>query len=135
MTASQRMAIIKTRNTQEEKKLASALWNRGLRFRRNQKSIKGSPDISIKKYKLAIFVDGEFWHGFDWERRQFDLKTNAEFWKKKIERNMARDAEIDAELKSNGWTVLRFWSAEVKKNLDDCVELVMTTVRNFGPES
>lgn len=101
-----------------EVKLAKALWQKGYRFRRNSKYVFGKPDFSLKKYKLAIFVDSEYFHGKDWEIEKFRIKTNREFWWTKIEGNMERDKTINHHLKEKGWKVLRFWTGDIKINFD-----------------
>lgn len=106
----------KSKGTKPELALAKAMWALGLRYRKNSGSIFGKPDFSFKKYKVAVFVDGEFWHGKDWEQRKADIKGNREFWIAKIERNIRRDMEVTGRLKAEGWTVLRFWSNDVVKN-------------------
>ena len=84
-------------------------------YRKNDKNIFGKPDFSFKKYKVAVFVDGEFWHGKDWDIRKNDIKSNQTFWIAKIERNMARDREVAEMLLKSGWKILRFWGKEVVK--------------------
>ena len=106
----------KSTGTKPELVLAKAMWALGLRYRKNSGSIFGKPDFSFKKYKVAVFVDGEFWHGKDWERKKAEIKGNREFWITKIERNIRRDMEVTGRLKAEGWTVLRFWSNDVVKN-------------------
>lgn len=106
----------KSTGTKPELALAKAMWALGLRYRKNSGSIFGKPDFSFKKYKVAVFVDGEFWHGKDWEQRKAEIKGNREFWIAKIERNIRRDMEVTCRLKAEGWTVLRFWSNDVVKN-------------------
>ncbi len=106
----------KSKGTKPELVLAKAMWALGLRYRKNSGSIFGKPDFSFKKYKVAVFVDGEFWHGKDWEQRKAEIKGNREFWIAKIERNIRRDVEVTGRLKVEGWTVLRFWSNDVVKN-------------------
>lgn len=106
----------KSVGTKPELALAKAMWALGLRYRKNSGSIFGKPDFSFKKYKVAVFVDGEFWHGKDWEQRKAEIKGNREFWIAKIERNIRRDMEVTGRLKAEGWTVLRFWSNDVVKN-------------------
>lgn len=101
--------------------LAKALWAQGIRYRKNDKSVFGKPDISIKKHKIAIFIDSEYFHGKDWESEKYRIKTNREFWWKKIEGNQKRDAAVNDFLVNNGWKVLRFWSREVRKNLNLCI--------------
>lgn len=106
----------KSIGTKPELVLAKAMWALGLRYRKNSGSIFGKPDFSFKKYKVAVFVDGEFWHGKDWEQRKAEIKGNREFWIAKIERNIRRDMKVTGRLKAEGWTVLRFWSNDVVKN-------------------
>jgi DNA mismatch endonuclease (patch repair protein) len=118
------MASIKSRDTKEEVLLAKALWNRGYRYRKNNKKIFGKPDISFARYKIAIFVDGEFFHGYNWDDRKLKILTNRDYWIPKIERNIQRDKNVNHHLLSNGWIVIRFWSSFVKKNLNDCIQII-----------
>jgi len=115
------MSAIRSTNTKDEVRLAKALWALGYRYRRNNKTVFGKPDFTFKKIKLAIFVDGEFFHGKNWDIDRNRIKTNSEFWIKKIERNMQRDIEVNAYLQSQNWKILRFWSNDIKKNLDSCI--------------
>lgn len=124
---SKNMAAIKSKATKCEVALGKALWSSGLRYRKNNKTVFGKPDFTFKKYKLAVFVDSEFFHGKDFHTKKKPA-TNAEFWEKKISRNMERDKEVNAHLEAAGWTVIRFWSEEVKKNLQGCVELIKTAI-------
>ena len=103
------MRQIKSMDSQIELILRKTLWHRGIRYRKNVKTIFGHPDIAFKGRKLAVFVDSEFWHGFDWDNRKNDIKTNVDFWLQKIERNIRRDSEVNKQLCDTGWTVLRFW--------------------------
>jgi DNA mismatch endonuclease (patch repair protein) len=105
------MSQIKFKGTKPEKLLKKALWQAGLRYKTPKKPLFGKPDISLKKYKLVIFVDGAFWHGYDWENRKHAIKSNQEFWIAKIERNMQRDQEVNDYYQSKGWRVLRFWGS------------------------
>ncbi|MCD1118203.1 very short patch repair endonuclease [Chryseobacterium sp. C-17] len=122
------MRAIKATGTKDEVRLAKALWSLGYRYRKNNKSVFGKPDITFKKYNLAIFVDSEFFHGKDWETEKHRIKSNVEFWHKKIERNLQRDKEVNIYLVQNGWTVLRFWSKDVKKHLDDCTQKIVSII-------
>ena len=121
------MRAIKSKNTKEEVRLAKALWHRGHRYRKNDRTIFGTPDLSFKKYKIAVLVDGEFFHGKDWEKVKTRLDSNKEYWIKKIERNQERDIEVNQYLASKGWKVLRFWSKDVKQKC-------YTTVRTIEKE-
>ncbi|GGH18081.1 very short patch repair endonuclease [Sphingobacterium alkalisoli] len=111
------MSRIKSKNSKPELLLRKALWAKNIRFRLHDKSLHGRPDIVIKKYKLAIFVDGEFWHGFDWKKNRERIKSNRLFWIPKIERNMQKDERTNRALRDMGYTVFRFWSQDVLKSL------------------
>jgi len=119
------MAKIKAQDTKPELKLRKALWNLGFRYRKNVKKLPGTPDIVFRKAKLVVFVDGEFWHGFEWEQKKLKIKTNRDFWIPKIERNMQRDAENNTLLSEKGWKVMRFWEKEIKSNLEGCINQVI----------
>ncbi|REG92955.1 very short patch repair endonuclease [Flavobacterium aquicola] len=124
---SKNMSVIRSTNTKAEVRLAKALWHIGLRYRKNNKKVFGCPDLTFRNLKIAIFVDGEFFHGKDWETRK-KPKTNSEYWIKKIERNIQRDLEVNHYLESHNWKVLRFWSNEIKKNLGACVSEILNTI-------
>ena len=117
------MAAIKSKNTSIEVILRHALWHKGLRYRKNVKGVYGTPDICVKKYRLAIFCDGDFWHGKNYTDKEFT--TNKKYWDNKIKRNKERDLEVTITLRDQGWTVLRFWEDEIRHDLDGCVEKVM----------
>ncbi|WP_317194106.1 very short patch repair endonuclease [Hyunsoonleella ulvae] len=119
------MSKIRGKNTKPELRFRKALWKAGVRYRVNNKSIPGTPDVSIKKYRLAVFIDGEFWHGYNWDERKHKLKCNREFWIPKIERNMQRDREVNQQLSDMGFTVFRFWANEIKNDLKTCLNDVL----------
>lgn len=123
------MQAVKSKDSDIELLLRRELWTRGLRYRKNVKSVFGHPDIAFIGKKVAIFCDSEFWHGFDWENRRNDIKSNKDFWINKIERNIDRDKEVNEYLKSHGWTVLRFWGKDIKGKLKDCADLIEKEVR------
>ena len=127
---SELMSKIKGKNTKPELLLRKALWRRGIRYRVNDSNLLGKPDISIRKYKLAVFVDGEFWHGFNWEEKKNKIKSNREYWIKKIERNMQRDLEVTSQLRNSGWTVIRFWEKEIKKDVTQCSLIIEKVILN-----
>lgn len=116
-----RMSKVKLKGGKAETLLAKALWHQGYRYRKNDKRLPGSPDIAILRHRIAVFVDGEFWHGKDWENRKKHLKRNREYWIAKIEENMARDLRNDRLLIQTGWTPIHVWEKEVMKNLSVCV--------------
>jgi len=122
------MKAIRSKNTKMEVLLAKTLWSKGVRYRKNDKSIFGTPDLSIKKYKIAVFVDSEFFHGKDWEKEKNRIKTNRDFWWKKIEGNIRRDQAVSQFLVDKGWKVIRFWSKEVHKNVNLCVDKIISEI-------
>lgn len=123
------MSKIKGKDTKEEVLLSKALWQRGHRYRKNNKTVFGRPDLTFKKFKIAIFVDGEFFHGFNWEERQHKIYSNREYWIPKIERNIQRDKDVNKYLLSDGWKVIRFWSQYIKKNLSDCILIIENEIK------
>ena len=135
MTPAQRkrnMQHIRSSDTEIEIKLGKALWHSGIRYRKNYRKLPGKPDIAITKYKIAIFCDGEFFHGKDWDqlREKLTKSNNSNYWKKKIQRNIERDLEVDAAIKSLGWKVLRFWGNDIKKDLDACISVVIEAIHD-----
>ena len=124
------MSRIKGKDTFIEVKLRHLLWKKGYRYRKNYKDLPGNPDIVLTKYKIAIFCDGEFFHGRNWEELREHLKNsnNSQFWISKIARNIDRDDEINKKLNAMGWTVLRFWGEDIKKHPDECVRVIEETI-------
>ncbi len=120
------MQNIKSKDTKIEIRLRKALWHKGYRYRKNYKGLPGKPDIVLTKYKIAIFCDGEFFHGKDWEvlKPRLEKGNNSEFWISKISRNRERDDEVNKKLLFQGWTVIRFWGNDIKKNVDECVKVI-----------
>lgn len=123
-----RMSKVSLKGGKAEMMLAKALWHRGYRYRKNFKKLPGSPDIAIMKYNIAVFVDGEFWHGKDWEQRKMRLKSNRDYWIEKIEENMARDFRNDNLLIQMGWTPIHFWEKDVLRDLENCVTTIVELV-------
>lgn len=120
------MRHIKSKDTSIEVKLRKELWSRGYRYRKNVSNLPGKPDIVLTKYKIAIFCDSEFFHGKDWEvlKPRLEKSNNADYWVKKISRNMERDNETNKKLLFMGWTVIRFWGKDILKNIDDCISVI-----------
>ncbi|MBR1597684.1 MAG: very short patch repair endonuclease [Lachnospiraceae bacterium] len=120
------MQRIKSKDTSIEILLRKALWKKGYRYRKNYDKLPGKPDIVLTKYKIAIFCDGEFFHGKDWEvlKPRLEKAQNSDYWINKISRNMQRDDEINKRLLFEGWTVVRFWGDDIKKNIEECVKVV-----------
>lgn len=123
------MATIKGKGTKPEIEFRKELWKAGIRYRVNYTRLPGRPDISNKVLKFVVFIDGEFWHGFNWEEKKLKIKTNRDFWIPKIERNMQRDHSYNLKLKEMGFKVFRFWGHEVKKELDKCVSHVVRHIK------
>lgn len=117
------MVAVKAKGTKPELLLAQTMWNAGLRYRKNDKTVFGHPDFVHKGKKIAIFVDGEMWHGKEWEKQKDTFKSNRNFWIPKIERNIERDKEVNAYLTAKGWTVLRFLGKDIKKNPQKCLHI------------
>lgn len=124
------MQHIKASDTKIEVLLRKALWKKGYRYRKNYKELPGKPDIILKKYKIAIFCDGEFFHGKDWEvlKPKLEKSNNSDFWISKISRNRERDDEVNKRLLFLGWTVIRFWGKDIKKKPDECVHVIEETI-------
>ena len=123
------MQRVKSKDSEIEKILRNALWNKGYRYRKNVKDVFGHPDIVFKSKKVAIFCDSEFWHGYDWEHKKQEIKTRQDFWIPKIERNIQRDKEVNLKLSEEGWTVLRFWGTEIKKQTENCVKEIEKCIK------
>jgi DNA (cytosine-5)-methyltransferase 1 len=126
------MLKVHSSNTAPEMTFRKALWSRGLRYKICPADLPGKPDIVLSSKRLAIFIDGDFWHGGQWRKRnlsaleeQFQGTGSRDYWLKKIRRNMSRDCAATASLLSEGWTVLRFWESEVRKNLGNCVDFAL----------
>ncbi|WP_446051130.1 very short patch repair endonuclease [Zobellia laminariae] len=125
------MSKIKGKNTKPELTFRKALYAAGYRYRIDYKKLIGKPDIVLKKYKTVIFIDGEYWHGYNWEERKPKVKTNREFWIAKIERNIQRDQEVNRELDLLEYKVFRFWETEIKKELDRCLAEVIQHLESY----
>jgi DNA mismatch endonuclease (patch repair protein) len=120
------MSRIKGKDTGLEMRVRSALHIRGLRFRKHVKDLPGKPDVVFRKARVAVFVDGDFWHGYrfpSWEDKVSD------FWKKKINKNRERDAANHRKLRQMEWTVIRLWQHEVEEDFDACIDRILAAVR------
>jgi len=124
------MKSIKSKDTKVELILRKTLWKKGYRYRKNYSKVKGKPDICFPKIKLAIFCDSDFWHGKKL-LEGIEPKTNQEYWIPKLKRNIERDKEVNKYLQQNGWTVLRFWEDEIKKNLEQCIDIIELKIKNL----
>lgn len=124
------MSRVKGKDTNLEKMVRSALHRRGLRFRKHVRELPGRPDIVFRSARLVIFIDGDFWHGYNFPQW---CETVSPFWQKKIEGNRTRDDSNVAKLNGMGWTVIRIWQHEVKEDLDRCIQRIEDLVRAARP--
>lgn len=136
-TTHKTMQKLKSKNTSIESILRKELWKRGYRYRKNYSKLPGKPDIVLTKYKVAIFCDGEFFHGKDWDVRKPKLQqgNNGDYWIEKISRNREHDEEINKKLLFMGWTVIRFWGNDIKKKTDECIRVIEETIFELKMEN
>jgi len=130
-TSKQRSALMKkirSTETTPEIVFRKILWAEGFRYRKNNNKLPGTPDICMPKHELVIFIDGEFWHGYNWKKKKRRIKTNRKYWIPKIEKNMERDKKNAKLLKKEGWKVVRFWEHEIKKNPNKCLDKVKSLI-------
>ena len=119
------MSNIHSKDTKPELLLRKALWHRGLRYRKNYKRLPGSPDIALTRYRIAVFVDGDFWHANGHQEHPGEqVASHKEYWQKKLARNVARDKAVNDELTEMGWLVLRLWESDIKTDLQRCVDTI-----------
>ena len=130
------MSAIKNKDSKIELKLRKALWEKGIRYRKNYSKLPGKPDIALTKYKIAIFCDSEYFHGKDWDNLSERIKrgNNPDFWLKKISGNIERDRQVNEKLSEMGWNVLRFWGNDILKNIEQCVLRVESEMQNRTKE-
>jgi len=121
------MKAIKSQSALENK-VSKALWKMGIRFRKNVK-LFGKPDISIKKYKIVIFIDSCFWHCCPIHGNM--PKSNQDYWEKKLERNKKRDNEVNKYYEENGWNILRVWEHEFKENFHKAISKIANFIRKI----
>ncbi len=126
------LQAVKGKNTRIELMLRKELWSRGLRYRINVNSLPGKPDIVFSRGKVVVFCDGELWHGYDWENQKKNFKRNQEFWYNKIEKNIERDKMVNDKLSADGWTVIRFWGNDIKKNVSKCADIIQEALISNG---
>jgi DNA mismatch endonuclease (patch repair protein) len=125
------MSKIKSKDTKPEIKLRKELWGLGFRYRKHNKNLPGNPDIVIAKFKIIIFIDGEFWHGYNWNEKKKKIKTNRKFWIPKIERNMQRDNENNIKIQALGYKIFRFWEHEIKVDTLRCLALIQEHINSL----
>lgn len=127
---SENMRQIRSKNSKPELAVRSVLHQMGFRFRIHRRDLPGSPDIVMSKYKVAIFVNGCFWHGHNNCKKATIPKTNISFWQKKIEMNKKRDEKVQCDLNEIGWKISTIWECEIilyKENLAQLLSRKLTT--------
>lgn len=122
------MSKVKSKNTNIELLLRRALFKKGYRFRLHYR-VFGTPDIVLPSKKIAIFCDGDFWHGKSYKKAKINYKT---FWKNKIKENISRDKKVNGILRKEGWEVVRLWKSDILKNIDRCVEKVERAIEKYN---
>ena len=127
LTRSEQMARIRSGDTGPELALRRLLWREGFRYR-VRPGIPGRPDVAFISRRIAVFVDGCFWHGCP--EHYATPGTNTPFWKAKISRNIARDEEVNRQLQELGWTVLRFWEHDIEGEIDSVIVAIRDALRN-----
>ena len=119
----------KGNDTKPEILLRKALWHRGIRYRKNWRKLTGCPDIVLTRQKIAIFVDGDFWHARGYQDRPgSQIDANQSYWQKKLARNVERDREVNDQLTEQGWLVLRFWESDIEKDLDNVLAEILSYI-------
>lgn len=118
------MRKIRSDKTKPEILLQKALRKEKIKFKKNCVAITGKPDIALIDKKIAVFVDGEFWHGFRWKQKKKKIKDNRDYWIPKIERTIVRDRRNNRQLKKAGWQVIRFWEHQITKSLLKCTKKI-----------
>lgn len=119
------MSSVKSTNNRLERRVRTALHKRGLRFRTHVRTLPGTPDIVLPRFQTAIFVDGDFWHGFNFPKWQHKL---APFWQTKILTNRRRDARNFRRLRRSNWMVIRLWQHQLEADFDRHIERVVRIV-------
>lgn len=123
------MSSIKSKDTKPELAIRQALWHDGLRYRVNCRGLPGKPDIVFTRARIVVFCDGDYWHGHNWAVRGLssldeELQQYSDYWQQKIKGNVTRDKVNTESLEASGWLVIRLWESDIKKHLDDCVEII-----------
>ena len=128
ITKDQRSKVMKSIRAQSklENQVSKALWRKGLRFRKNVRSLYGTPDISIKKYKVVIFIDSCFWHSCPLHGKM--PKSHQEFWQKKLQRNVEHDKEVTSYYLDKGWNIMRIWEHDINENFEQIIEIILSFV-------
>ena len=130
------MSSIHSQDTKPEMLIRKALFQDGFRYRVHYRGLPGKPDVVFTRVKLAVFIDGDFWHGHNWVIRDYgsfdeELKRYSPFWQEKIQRNVERDRITTAALESMGWFVVRLWESDIRRDLKNCLSLIESNYRRL----
>lgn len=125
------MRRVRVADTAPEVAFRKALWHAGLRYLCHRQVLRCRPDIVLLRWRIAIFIDGDFWHGRDWPELQQQIKSNRDYWIPKIERNKQRDLEADAALEAAGWQVIRIWEHDIKHHFGTALYQVLKAVEAY----
>ncbi|TAJ07575.1 MAG: very short patch repair endonuclease [Nitrospirae bacterium] len=133
------MSSVRSQGTEPEMRLRKAVRSLGRRLRYHPTNVPGRPDLTFSQEKVAVFVDGDFWHGHQWRLRglpslahQFDQSRNRAYWIKKINRNIERDRKITRQLRRLGWHVIRLWESDIKAKPDQCLRRIRRTIESVS---
>ena len=129
------MRKIHSKDTKPELTLRRALWQEGIRYRKNYADLPGKPDIAILSSRIAIFADGEFWHGYNLSDGEKRLHHNKQYWINKIKNNMKRDKKVNQRLKAMGWTVIRYPAKYVMNHTDECTTEIIQEIAYLNQKS
>ncbi|MBO5570529.1 MAG: very short patch repair endonuclease [Clostridia bacterium] len=124
------MSAVKAKDTEPELMLRKALWSRGLRYRKNYRLLPGKPDVVFTRAKIAVFCDGDYWHGHNWALRglsslEEELASYSDFWRKKITKNIEHDKKVTAQLEALDWLVIRVWESDIRANIDSITDRII----------
>lgn len=126
------MRNIHSKDTKVEKYISKGLTEYGLKFLKNDPLVFGRPDFTFSKQKVAVFCDGEFWHGKNWSVSNLKIKSNRAYWIKKIEGNIRRDIEVNMKLRREGWKVIRLWAKEIERDSKKCIDKIVRELNSIN---
>jgi DNA (cytosine-5)-methyltransferase 1 len=133
------MRKVKGKNTKPELLIRQALWKQGLRYRVHASTLPGKPDIVFPRHRIAVFIDGDFWHGHQWSKRrlrsleeQFGNSANKDYWLTKIRKTINRDCQATKELVNSGWKVIRLWESDILRDLQGSISVVSDSFNRVG---
>ena len=129
------MAQIKGKDTKIEVKVRQYLFSKGFRFRKNDKRFPGKPDVVLPKYKTVIFVNGCFWHMHEGCKQGRLPKSNVDYWREKLAKNVENDKKHTEQILEMGWTPITIWECELKKNFEDTMDKIILEITTINPES